>query len=219
VSIKMSDRYELTSLRSRSPHPSTRSRPLLVAQTWHMRVPAIVRAACASWTLRTTRYTLISDIQGTGNHGRDAYHTRIRPAFCSIGRLRFRRLIWVLLVVLPSLAVVVILLVAVFHPSYSYPPHRYNVLRSRALQSTHPGRINVHQEKLFIASSIYDKQGRLASGSWAQNLLDLVDLLGPENVFLSIFEDDPDNLARSSLERLSKQVKCGSIQEVPMHHS
>jgi hypothetical protein len=215
----MSDRYELTSLRSRSPQRSTRSRPLLVAQTRYMRVPAIVRAACAFWTLRTTRYTLIGDIEGTGNHGRDAIHTRIRSASCPIGRLRFRRLIWVLLVVLPSLAVVVILLVAVFHPSYSYPPHHYNVLRSRALQSTHPGRINVHREKVFIASSIYDKQGRLASGPWGQNLLDLIDLLGPENVFLSIFEDDPDNLATSSLEWLSKQVKCGSTQGVPMHHS
>jgi hypothetical protein len=215
----MSDRYELTSLRSRSPQQSTRSRPFLVAQTWYMRVPATVRAACASWTLRTTRYTLISDIEGTDNHGRDAIHTRIRPPFSSIGRLRFRRLIWVLFVALPSLAVVVILLVAVFHPSYSHPPHHYNILRSRALQSTHPGRINVHQEKVFIVSSIYDEQGRLTSGSWAQNLLDLVDLLGPENVFLSIFEDDPDNMARSSLERLFKQVKCGSTQVVPTHHS
>jgi hypothetical protein len=79
-------------------------------------------------------------------------------------RLRFRRLICVLLVALPSLAVVIVLLVAVFHPSYSYPPHHYNVLRARALQPTHPGRINIHKEKVFIASSIYDKQGRLASG-------------------------------------------------------
>jgi hypothetical protein len=215
----MSDRYELTSLRSRSPQQSTRSRPFLVAQTWYMRISATVRTVCASWTLRTTRYTLIGDIEGTGNHGRDAIHTRIRPAFYSIGHLRCRRLIWVLLVALPSLAVVGILLLAVVHPSYSYPPHHYSVLRARALQSTHPGRINIHKEKVFIASSIYDKQGRLASGLWAQNLLDLVDLLGPENVFLGIFEDDPDNLARSSLEQLSKQVKCGSIQGVHMHRS
>lgn len=110
---------------------------------------------------------------------------------------------------MPSLVVTFILLVAVLYPSYSHPPRHYNTLRSKALRSTEPGRINIHKEKIFIASSIYDKQGELASGPWAQNLLDLVDLLGPENVFLSIFEDDPDNLARASLERFSKQIKCG----------
>ncbi|KAH0356962.1 hypothetical protein KCU81_g578, partial [Aureobasidium melanogenum] len=111
---------------------------------------------------------------------------------------------------MPSLIVICILLIAVLYPSYSHPPHHYNVLRSKALGSTEPGRVNPHKEKVFIASSIYDKQGELASGPWAQNLLDLVDLLGPENVFLSIFEDDPDNLARASLEQFSKQLKCNS---------
>jgi len=76
--------------------------------------------------------------------------------------------------------------------------------------STGHGRANIHNEKVFIASSIYDKQGKLASGPWAQNLLDLVDLLGPENVFLSVFEDDPDSLARTSLERFSERVQCES---------
>ncbi|CAD0086077.1 unnamed protein product, partial [Aureobasidium mustum] len=108
---------------------------------------------------------------------------------------------------MPSLVVAFIILVAAFYPSYSHPPHHYNVLRSKALKSTDPGRDNPHREKIFIASSIYDKQGELASGPWAKNLLDLVELLGPGNVFLSIFEDDPDNLARVSLEHFSKQVK------------
>lgn len=114
-----------------------------------------------------------------------------------------------ILITLPSLAVTTILLVAALYPSYSKPPHHYNILRAHALMSTNPGRINIHDEKIFIASSIYDKQGQLASGPWAQNLLDLVDLLGPENVFLSVFEDDPDSLARTSLEQFSKRVNCG----------
>jgi hypothetical protein len=113
---------------------------------------------------------------------------------------------------MPSLVVLFIVLVAVIYPSYSHPPHHYNVLRSNALRSTEPGRININEEKVFIASSIYDKQGELTSGPWAQNLLDLVDLLGPENVFLSVFEDDPDDLARASLEQFSKQLKCGSTR-------
>jgi hypothetical protein len=211
----MSGQYELTSLRPRSPQQSKRSRSSLVAQLWFTRVPTIIRGAVASWSaVRATQYTLISDIDDMGNHGRDAVHTRRRSTLRSLGHQRLRRLIWTVLIILPSLAVVTILLVAVFYPSYSHPPHHYDVLRAHALISTNPGRINIHDEKIFIASSIYDKQGRLASGPWAQNLLDLIDLLGPENVFLSVFEDDPDSLARISLEHFSKRVSCGSIRGV-----
>jgi hypothetical protein len=153
------------------------------------------------------------------NHGRDAVRSRRVPSFRSAGRLRVRRLIWMVLVALPSLTVVIILLCAVLYPSYSHPPHHYTVLRARALKSINSGRVNIHKEKIFIASSIYDKQGKLASGAWAQNLLGLIDLLGPENVFLSIFEDDPDNLATAALERFSKQVRCGSIRRCCINHS
>jgi len=208
----MSGQYELTSLRSRSPQQNTRNRSALVARPWYTRVPAVVWGAAASWSaVRTTRYTLISDLDDTRNHSRDAFHIRTKPAFRSVGRLRLRRLIWTVLVALPSLTVVVVLLVAVLYPSYSHPPPHYNILRTHASISTDPGRANIHNEKVFIASSIYDKQGKLASGPWAQNLLDLIDLLGPENVFLSVFEDDPDSLARTSLERFSKRVNCESI--------
>lgn len=209
----MPGQYELTSLRSRSPQQSTRGRSSLIARLWFTRIPAVIREAVASWSaVRTTQYTLISDIDDMGNHNRDAVHTRIKPTLRSLRRLRIRLLIWMVLIILPSLAVLIILLVAVLYPSYSQPPHHYDVLRAHALISTDPGRINIHNEKIFIASSIYDKQGRLASGPWAQNLLDLIDLLGPENVFLSVFEDDPDSLARTSLEHFSKRVSCGSIQ-------
>ena len=209
----MPGQYELTSLRSRSPQQNTRSRSSLVARLWFTRIPAVIRRAVASWSaVRTTQYTLISDIDDAGNHNRDAVHTRIEPTLRSFGHIRVRRLIWMVLIILPSLAVVIILLVAVLYPSYSHPPHHYDVPRAHALISTDPGRINLHDEKIFIASSIYDKQGRLASGPWAQNLLDLIDLLGPENVFLSVFEDDPDSLARTSLKHFSKRVSCGSIQ-------
>ncbi|KAG9797404.1 hypothetical protein KCU95_g2714, partial [Aureobasidium melanogenum] len=147
-----------------------------------------------------------ANVDDTDDYGRFAIYT----ASHFLSRLRIRHLIWIVLVAMPSLVVVFIILVAVLYPSYSHPPHHYNVLRSKALRSTEPGRINTQKEKVFIASSIYDKQGELASGPWAQNLLDLVDLLGPGNVFLSIFEDDPDNLARASLEQFSKQLKCNS---------
>lgn len=209
----MSGQYELTSLPSRPPQQIARSRSSLIAQPWYTRVPAVVWRAAASWTaVRATQYTLISDTDDMRNHSRDTVHTRINPAFRSVGRLRLRRFIWMLLIALPSLVVFIVLLVAALYPSYSHPPHHYNILRARALMSTNPGRVNIHHEKIFIASSIYDKQGQLAAGPWAQGLLDLVDLLGPANVFLSVFEDDPDSLARTSLEHFSERVKCGYIR-------
>lgn len=199
----MSDGYELQSYSSQQ---NTHGRFSPIAQPWHRRVSAITLSAIAHRrAVSHTRYNLLSNIEDTDNHGRFAVYT----ASLFLGRLRIRHLIWTVLIAMPSLLVAFTILVAVLYPSYSRPPHHYNVLRSKALRSTEPGRINIHKEKVFIASSIYDKQGELASGPWAQNLLDLVDLLGPENVFLSIFEDDPDNLARASLEQFSKQIKCG----------
>ncbi|KAH0230093.1 hypothetical protein KCV06_g6943, partial [Aureobasidium melanogenum] len=181
-----------------------------------MRVTAIALSAIISWRAAShTQYNLLSNIDDTDEFGRFAIYTTSH----FLGRLRIRHLIWIVLVAMPSLVVLFITLVAVIYPSYSHPPHHYNVLRSNALRSTEPGRINIEGEKVFIASSIYDKQGELTSGPWAQNLLDLVDLLGPENVFLSVFEDDPDDLARASLEQFSKQLKfAGHVDRAALPH-
>lgn len=200
----------MTSLRSRSSQQLTRSRSSRVARPWYKRIPTDIWRAAASWpAVGMTQYTLISEINDIGNRSRDTVRTRKNPTFRCVGHLRLRRFIWMLLIALPSLVVLIVLLVAALYPSYSHPPHHYNILRAHALMSTDPGRVNIHSEKIFIASSIYDKHGQLASGPWAQNLLDLIDLLGPKNVFLSVFEDDPDSLARTSLEHFSKRVNCG----------
>ncbi|KAH0297552.1 hypothetical protein KCU71_g13326, partial [Aureobasidium melanogenum] len=214
--LRMSYGYELTPLPSRSPHEITHDRSPLIAQPWYRRVTAIALSAIISWRAASpTQYNLLSNIDDTDDYGRFAIYT---TSHC-LGRLRIRHLIWIVLVAMPSLVVLFIVLVAVIYPSYSHPPHHYNVLRSNALRSTEPGRININEEKVFIASSIYDKQGELTSGPWAQNLLDLVDLLGPENVFLSVFEDDPDDLARASLEQFSKQLKfAGHVDRAALPH-
>ena len=57
-------------------------------------------------------------------------------------------------------------------------------------QSTAPGRGNPRHEKVFIAASLYDPDGELALGQWGSRVLELIDLLGPDNVFLSIYEND-----------------------------
>ena len=97
---------------------------------------------------------------------------------------------------------------AILSPSYSNPPPQYATLRDAVDQSTDPGRGNARNEKIFIAASLYDKSGDLAGGEWGSRVLQLVDLLGPENVFLSIYENDSGEEGRSALRSLEEQVRC-----------
>jgi len=112
---------------------------------------------------------------------------------------------------LPFIFIVVFLaLTPVLFPSYSNPPIHYLELRRRTLESTYPGRANVDNQKVYIAASIYDEDGTLAGGAWGQRLTQLVDILGPDNVFLSIYEDNPSSAARDALDSLSLQLSCKS---------
>ena len=95
-----------------------------------------------------------------------------------------------------------------FFPSYSHPPPHYRDLAERATTSAEPGRANPLNEKIFIAASIYDPSGELLSGAWARAVLNLVDILGPDNVFVSIYENDPDVLAREAAADLKGRLTC-----------
>ena len=108
----------------------------------------------------------------------------------------------------PYFIVFLILFVAIFFPSYTHRPAHYNELRRLARQNLVPGRANLRNEKVFIAASIYEKKGKLTSGAWGQAVLDLVDLLGPDNTYLSIYENDPDPLTQKSLVDFKKKVTC-----------
>ncbi|KAK2746071.1 hypothetical protein FQN57_003411 [Myotisia sp. PD_48] len=101
-----------------------------------------------------------------------------------------------------------ILLVALFRPSYTKRPRHYNLLRNQALISEKPGRGNPRNEKVFIATSIFDPDGKLAYGQWSQNLFDLIDLLGPENTFLSIYENDSGDQTITALDYIKKHTAC-----------
>ena len=79
---------------------------------------------------------------------------------------------------------------AIILPSYQNPPAHYNALRDAVISSTQPGRGNPHSEKVFIATNIL--QADLIRGAWGTSVLELIDLLGEENVFLSIYENDSD---------------------------
>lgn len=125
-------------------------------------------------------------------------------------RRRLLRLLYWLLITLPYGLVILIFFVIVFLPSYTHRPAHYNELRDRSLRSTTPGRANIHNEKVFIAASIYEQDGFLTGGAWGKAVTDLVYLLGPENVYLSIYENDPDPVSKDSLADLGKKVKCKS---------
>lgn len=108
----------------------------------------------------------------------------------------------------PYLILLLVLIAGTFFPSYTHRPAHYEELRQRALQSDRPGRANINNEKIFIASSIYEEAGELTSGPWGKAMLDLVDLLGPKNVYLSIYENDADAVSRQSLAKLKRNAPC-----------
>lgn len=119
-----------------------------------------------------------------------------------------------LLATLVTAKYVVILLAILFvtvpilAPSYTRPPPHYRELKERctgpyALQ----GCANPLDEKVFISISLYDKGGHLASGRWGEQVLELIQMLGPENTFLSIYENDSP-LGEAPLEEFKSKVPC-----------
>jgi len=122
-----------------------------------------------------------------------------------------RILYWTLFSV-PYLLIVLVLVAGIFFPSYTVRPPHYDELRKRA---TDTGRANPYNEKVFIAASLAEKKGDLTSGAWGREVLQLVELLGPENVHLSIYEDNPDLVTKQSLDSFRDQVKCETLRLVP----
>lgn len=96
----------------------------------------------------------------------------------------------------------------IFVPSYTHLPPHYVALRDRVKQNWESGSANINKEKVFIAASIFDPGGELAQGAWAQNILQLVHILGPENVYLSIYENDSGTKALEALAALEREVPC-----------
>lgn len=134
---------------------------------------------------------------------RKAQWRRAGNAWCQLPRSR--RLCFFLQTLL-TITILAAVFIFMARPSYSRPPARYQQLRHRAETSVEPGRANPTPEKVFIAASIFDRDGKLARGSWGKAVLSLVDLLGPSNVFLSIYENDAGPVAKAALEELEEKV-------------
>ena len=131
---------------------------------------------------------------------------RSRTLRRSRGRAASRRLS--LLHLITAVVVGFVVLTALFGPSYTTPPAHYQRLKKTIEQSTDYGRANPENQKIFIATSLYDRGGDLVRGSWGRALLELIDLLGNRNVFLSIFENDAGEEARIALEEFKDRVQC-----------
>jgi hypothetical protein len=101
-----------------------------------------------------------------------------------------------------------IVIFGTFRPSYKHTPLHYDVLRALISESQEKGRGNPLKEQIFISCALYDKNGHLAGGSWGQTLLDFINILGPENVFLSIYENDSGDAGATALLELKSKVKC-----------
>ncbi|KAK3696900.1 hypothetical protein LTR37_017730 [Vermiconidia calcicola] len=114
------------------------------------------------------------------------------------------------LTLLPCVLLLLVVAFGLFLPSYSDPPQRYIDLRQQVHISNELGRANVKNEKIFIAASLYDPNGQLLSGDWAQSVQGLIDILGHDNVFLSVYENDPDHQSEQALEDFRASLRCAS---------
>ncbi|OQN95371.1 hypothetical protein B0A48_18477 [Cryoendolithus antarcticus] len=130
-----------------------------------------------------------------------------KPTWRTRWRLSYHSILQVLGVSLAGVACLVIV-AGLFFPSYSNPPRRYKELRNLAREPS--GRVNVRNEKIFIAASLYDAGGELVSGDWGKSLLGLIDILGPDNVFLSLYEDNADDGSKIALRAFEKRLSCQS---------
>ncbi|KAI8942130.1 hypothetical protein NX059_000221 [Plenodomus lindquistii] len=110
----------------------------------------------------------------------------------------------------PYILLFLVLFAGIFFPSYTVRPAHYQELRQRAMGSDAPGRGNPHHEKIFIAAALSEENGTLTSGAWGTSVLQLIDLLGPENVHFSLYEDNADAETKKSLERFRHNVTSNS---------
>ncbi|KAK4892888.1 hypothetical protein LTR27_008616 [Elasticomyces elasticus] len=100
---------------------------------------------------------------------------------------------------------------AIFFSSYSDPPQRYHALRRRVDEEPYrQGRANPDNQKVFIAASLYDAKGKLVSGDWGRSVKGLIRILGPENVHLSIYQNDADDESRIALNDFRRSVSCNA---------
>ena len=122
-------------------------------------------------------------------------------------RLFIRGSCWIF-TALVTFTVVSIMFTFAFRPSYAHLPDHYKALQRRCIDSKEPGRGNINNERIFIAAALHDPGGTLVGKDWGRAVLQLVELLGPQNVHLSIYENDADPQAKAALESMQNKLTC-----------
>ncbi|KAJ4145289.1 hypothetical protein LMH87_004144 [Akanthomyces muscarius] len=130
-------------------------------------------------------------------------------------RCQIRCGVWRQLVVLLKLYVLSFTIIAfsvlVIFPSHTDPPAQHKILEQRCPgPAPSTGCANPHNEQIFIVASMYDKDGSLLGGQWGQQLLDVVNLIGPENAFVSIYENNNAPAGSAALYNFRQRLPCRS---------
>ncbi|KAL4786768.1 cryptococcal mannosyltransferase 1-domain-containing protein [Aspergillus varians] len=123
-------------------------------------------------------------------------------------RICTNRRVWFCLQSFFGIILALLFLATTLLPSYSRPPPHYNALRDAIHNSATSGRGNPRNEKIFVAASLYDRGGDIAGGAWGQSVLKLIELLGEENVFLSVYENDSGSVGAGALLDFEAHVPC-----------
>lgn len=120
-----------------------------------------------------------------------------------------RRTIFFIRLTLGSL-LVLISLTGLLWPSYTHLPPHYKTLRNQVQRSGFPGRGNIENQKVYIAAVLYDPEGTIANGRWGDAILQLIELLGEQNVFLSVYENNSGQEGKNALQALADRVMCNN---------
>lgn len=125
------------------------------------------------------------------------------------------------LAIIFAIDIFLILVCGTFFPSYTKEPLHYRKLRDEVNRSpTREGSANANKEKVFIATTLYDPAGELITSAWGASVKGLIDILGPENVHLSIYENDATELGQSALAVFQEGLACDvSIVDEPLDFS
>ncbi|KAJ5102740.1 hypothetical protein N7532_003269 [Penicillium argentinense] len=158
---------------------------------------------------RPSLFTRLTSVFSSSGYRR--LKTNSRPIFASTtrptcARRCFPRRRFCYIHVVFGIILALVILTSIFRPSYTRPPTHYADLQQSVKGTSDPGRGNPRHEKVFIAASLYDRDGNLARGQWGAQLLDLVDLIGPDNVFVSIYENDSGEEGESALRELEQRI-------------
>jgi hypothetical protein len=105
---------------------------------------------------------------------------------------RSRRTIFRIISVFVYVIAILVVLTPIFNPSYSTRPSHYTAS-------------NPQREKVFIAANIVN--AKLISGAWGKNVRALIEIIGRENTFLSIYENDSGEETKKALQDFASSLR------------